>query len=165
MKYVLTVLFVLFSHGVCSTNSLADQHREIPQGASMADVLNLWGQPEEKVLKEVKHEVFWYYPDEGLVVFRNGQVHKWLYPQKYRALSSDESKGEQKSVEVDVEGANLVRDMAEAVQESSVRSVTAGSAQPLIDRKPPLLRNRSRSGPQGVPIGNDDTDDEEDIDE
>ena len=159
MKVSLMMVLALFAHISLSGTAFADQHREIPGGASMADVLNLWGQPEEKVVKEVRDEVVWYYPDEGQVVFYKGTVRKWRYPLKYRMLSAENTKKENPTPEIDEAGANLVRDMAEAVRESS--SSTSAGPQRLLDRKPPLIRNRSNSGGRGIPIGDDEDEDEE----
>ena len=41
------------------------------------EVLKLWGPPKEKVLKEVKHEAQWLYPD-GEVSFLEGRVIAWV---------------------------------------------------------------------------------------
>lgn len=162
MKYALYSFVVVFTLLVFDGVVHADQHREIPGGASMADVLELWGHPDEKVVKEVKREVVWYYPDEGKVVFRDGIVKKWSYPSKYRNVLIDREKSPAASVELDKEAEALVRDMADAVRGTGGASRASPPSSGLIDQKPPLIRSRNNRVPRGVPVGDDEGDMDED---
>lgn len=166
MKYALcsclALIAILFANVVVS----ADQHREIPIGASMGEVLELWGHPDEKVVKEVRKEVVWYYPDKGIVVFRDGVVLRWAYPSKYREVLENGNKPSTPSPQLDKEAESLVRDMAEAVRGTGGASDSNVTSPGLVDQKPPLVRSRNRSNPRGIPVGNDEEDiedDEEDL--
>lgn len=57
-----------------------DLMRKIPQGASIGEVIGLWGEPTEKIEKVLKHEVVWQYPQGAKVVFKNGKVAAWIPP-------------------------------------------------------------------------------------
>lgn len=43
-------------------------------GASTGQVLTSWGEPTEKIERELKHEVVWNYPQGAFVTFKKGQV-------------------------------------------------------------------------------------------
>jgi hypothetical protein len=166
MKYALCSCLALFAMLFVNVVVSADQRREIPIGASMGDVLELWGAPDEKVVKEVKKEVVWYYPDKGSVVFRDGNVLKWSYPLKYREVLGDQNKSSTASPEIDKEAENLVRDMAEAVRGAGSMSDSNVPSSGVVDQKPPLVRSRNSRNPRGIPIGDDEEgieDDEEDL--
>lgn len=161
MKYTFFLYMALVVMLFTNVFVYAEQHREIPSGATMANVLELWGHPNEKVVKEVKRESVWYYPDDGRVVFRDGVVKKWSYPTKYRNLLVDRNTSPTASPELDKEAESLVRDMAEAVRGAGNVSDLDPPRTGLVDKKPPLIRSRNSRNPRGVPIG----DDEDDIDD
>lgn len=43
-------------------------------GATTGQVLTSWGEPTEKIERELKHEVVWNYPQGAFVTFKKGQV-------------------------------------------------------------------------------------------
>ena len=64
----------LVSGGSASAESGSE---DLPKGATLPEVLKLWGHPVEKIERQVKHEVVWTYSQGAFVVFKDGRVINW----------------------------------------------------------------------------------------
>ena len=70
-KLVILSLVVLCAPSI---SSAADLTRRLTPGATLAEVMDQWGEPTEKVEKGIKRQVVWYYPQGAKVVFKDGKV-------------------------------------------------------------------------------------------
>lgn len=50
---------------------------DLKSGATLPEVLKIWGHPNEKIERQVKHEVVWSYSQGAFVVFKDGRVINW----------------------------------------------------------------------------------------
>ena len=64
----------LVSGGSASAESASE---DLPKGATLPEVMKLWGHPVEKIERQVKHEVVWTYSQGAFVVFKDGRVINW----------------------------------------------------------------------------------------
>jgi hypothetical protein len=95
-----------------------DLMRKIPQGASIGEVIGLWGEPTEKIEKVLKHEVVWQYPQGAKVVFKNGKVAAWIPPASVVQAQAEKAAAVVStpvSEQVARETQDLVRDIAKEV--------------------------------------------------
>ncbi len=106
---------------VCSAERsfAGDLMRKIPQGASIGEVIGLWGEPTEKIEKSLKHEVVWQYPQGAKVVFKNGRVAAWMPPASVVQAQAEKAAAAVVSTPVSEQVAretqDLVRDIAKEV--------------------------------------------------
>jgi hypothetical protein len=147
----------------------ADFSKKIPAGASFGDVLNLWGEPLEKVEKGVKHEVVWYYPDGALVVFKDGKARRSQPTKAIVALQAqlEAAKavaGTPASAEISGEARDLVRDIAKEVPsgpdgpsgDSGAPAVNVGQPQLIPNQAAPGNRAAAAVAPAEVILDDDD---------
>lgn len=70
-------LFVIVV-AVSGTSTAASAQTQIDDrfsvGAPLREVLAAWGEPEERIVREVKHELVWNYKGGARVVFKDGRV-------------------------------------------------------------------------------------------
>jgi hypothetical protein len=95
-----------------------DLNRKLNTGATIGEVLGTWGEPTEKVEKDLKHEVVWYYPQGAKVVFKNGKVSSWRPPASVLEAQAEKAAAvvaTPMSEQVAKETQDLVRDIAKEV--------------------------------------------------
>lgn len=96
----------------------ADLTRKLSTGASLGDVVGIWGEPTEKIEKDLKHEVVWYYPQGARVTFKNGKVSSWRPPDSIVEAQAGKAAtvvATPMSEQVAKETQDLVRDIAKEV--------------------------------------------------
>lgn len=135
----------------------ADFSKKIPGGASFGEVLGIWGEPTEKVDKNVKKEVVWYYPDGARVVFKDGKVRSSQSTKTIRATleqqeASKAALATTTGAELSGETRDLVRDIAKEVP-SGPDSPGMDSSVGNIGQPPPLIPNQLPPGGKGAPPG------------
>lgn len=134
----------------------ADQFsRKIPEGASFGDVLGIWGEPVEKVEKDILRQVVWYYPDGAKVVFKDGRVRSWQPTKAVRAIQEQQvgmAKAKAASTEVELSGEarDLLGDIAREVPSGPDIPSGRGAS---IGAPPPLIPNQLPPGGRGDPSG------------
>lgn len=75
-KFVL--LAASFLCVLAASRVLAESASEdLQNGATLPEVLKLWGQPTEKIERQVKREVVWTYAQGAFAVFKDGRVINW----------------------------------------------------------------------------------------
>ena len=62
---------------IVGSASAESASEDLPKGATLPEVLKLWGHPTEKIERQVKHEVVWSYSHGAFVVFKDGRVINW----------------------------------------------------------------------------------------
>lgn len=156
--------FVILS-GVISDAFAADLTRKLKAGATLGEVLGAWGDPLEKVEKEVKQEVVWHYPDGAKVVFKQGKVTSWLAPASVREREAEvaaaKAAATPSEIELSGETRDLVRDIAREVPSgpdapfSDAPSAGAGAvaAAPPARSQPVTIPNQIPPGGKGAPPG------------
>lgn len=144
--------FVLFAPSVSFAGDLT---RKLSSGATLGDVLGLWGEPTEKVEKAIKREVVWYYPQGARVVFKDGKVKSWRPIDSI--VEAQEAKEAAKAAavpageEVASETRDLVRDIAKEVPSGPDVPYVEPPAAPA--GQPPLIPNQIPPGGRGAPAG------------
>lgn len=146
----------------------ADLSKKIPAGGSLGDVLASWGEPTEKIEKEVKREVVWYYPEGARVTFKDGRVKSWRAPDSIRQKDAEVAAAKALVTpigeELTAETRDLVRDIA--------REVPSGPDVPYVEApqaggisQPPQGANQanmhSRNPQAGIAPAGIDLEDEE----
>lgn len=58
----------------------------VRKGMMLRDVLAAWGEPQERVVRSVKHELVWNYKQGARVVFKDGKVISFKEPFTVQAL-------------------------------------------------------------------------------
>ena len=157
MRYQLSAaLCCAFMTLVCLGEVRADAFsRKIPTGASFGEVLGIWGEPVDKVEKDILRQVVWYYPDGAKVVFKDGRVLSWQPTKAVRAMQEQQvgmAKAKAASTEVELSGEarDLVRDIAREVP--SGPDVPGGGGSSAV-APPPLIPNQVPPGGRGEPAG------------
>jgi hypothetical protein len=56
------------------------RYPELSNGNTIGQVVTLWGDPKEKIERELKGQVVWYYPHGAYVLFQRGKVIRWRSP-------------------------------------------------------------------------------------
>ncbi len=150
-KLLFLSLCVLCAPGVSFAGDLS---RKLTPGASLGDVMGLWGEPTEKIEKGVKREVVWYYPQGAKVVFKDGKLKSWrpidAVVQAEREREAAKAVVAPASDEVAAETRDLVRDIA--------KEVPSGPDVPYVEPpapagQPPLVPNQIPPGGRGAPAG------------
>lgn len=111
--------FMVVSVSTVSLAAAADLSKKIPVGGSIGDVLGTWGEPSEKVEKEIKREVIWHYSEGARVTFKDGRVKSWRAPESVRRKEAEIAAAKAVATpiggELTAETRDLVRDIAREV--------------------------------------------------
>lgn len=99
-------------------------------GAPLREVLAAWGEPDERVVREVKHELVWNYKGGARVVFKNGKVSSYrsaeaIQQQAKKAAAAEAAK---KTTAVSTESQDMLRDI--------VREIPSGADGPMPPDSP-----------------------------
>ena len=130
--------------GLADRSFAGDLMRKINKGATLGEVIGLWGEPTEKIEKEIKHEVVWYYPQGAKVVFKNGKVVSWQPPASVLEAQAEKAASAASATPVSAQVAretqDLVRDIA--------KEVPSGPDAPYVEppqppAQPPALSNQA----------------------
>jgi hypothetical protein len=129
--------------------------KKIPAGATYGEVLSLWGEPSDKVEKEVKGQVVWYYPDGAKVVFKEGKVRSWRPTKALLAQQNDQqvSKIPPTPAVLSGETRDLVRDIAKEVPSGPDVPMPDAPPAGMGHGAPPLIANSVPPGGRGAPPG------------
>jgi len=141
------VLPVIAASQAHATNTAID----VPAGATLPEVLALWGEPAEKIDRAVLHQTVWRYSDGAFVVFKEGRVINWKSSRNRgpsKAPTTAEAPRGLPEVKPTSEMGDLVRDIA--------REVPGGPDVPYSEpppaANPPQLNLRANPVP-GQPGG------------
>ena len=103
----------------CNVAFAADLSRTLTAGSSYGEVLSAWGDPLDKVEKDIKREVVWYYKDGAKVVFREGRLKSWRPTSAtvaaQKALEDQRQAAEPVATQLASETRDLVLDIAKEV--------------------------------------------------
>ncbi len=129
--------------------------RKIPAGASIGEVLGIWGEPVDKVEKDILRQVVWYYPDGAKVVFKDGRVKSWQPTNAVRATQEQQigvAKAKAASTEAELSGEarDLLGDIAREVPSGPDVPGGGGASS---SSPPPLIPNQVPPGGRGEPRG------------
>jgi len=123
-------------------------------GASLRDVLAAWGEPDERVVRAVKHELVWNYKGGARVVFKDGKVshvrtgEAEQQAQAKRAAAAEPIK---KVVADSEESRDILRDIVREIPSGS-EGPSSGGAPPASDPNyPGLIANAVPPQRGGVP--------------
>lgn len=143
---IFTTLLLLTVQGA----NAADFSRKIPTGASYADVMNLWGEPVEKVEEGILKQSIWYYKDGAKVVFKEGRVRSFRPTNTVIAqqASLEEARRpvDAAAVELAGETRDLVRDIAKEVPSGP----DVPYVEPPLAAQPPIVPNQIPPGGRGA---------------
>jgi hypothetical protein len=79
--------FVLVSFmEVASVHAQVASDTGVRKGMALRDVLAAWGEPQERIVRSVKHELVWNYKQGARVVFKDGKVISFNEPRAVQAL-------------------------------------------------------------------------------
>ena len=78
-------LFLLSVDGGSSAHA-QNYANEVRTGMVLRDVLAAWGEPQERVVRSVKHELVWNYKQGAQVVFKDGKVKSFKEPLSVQAV-------------------------------------------------------------------------------
>ncbi len=56
------------------------RYPDLKNGNTIGQVVQGWGDPTEKIERELKGQVVWYYPNGAYVLFQDGKVIRWRSP-------------------------------------------------------------------------------------
>ena len=77
--FFMTFVIMIASGAACV--SAQNRHSSaLKRGATLREVLAAWGEPDERIEREVKHELVWRYKDGSMVVLKNGRVSVFSSP-------------------------------------------------------------------------------------
>ncbi len=88
---------------------------DLKSGSTLPEVLKLWGHPQEKIERQVKHEVVWSYAQGAFVVFKDGRVINWRSSRGRGPTSAIEATPTPVAERPLGEMGDLVRDIAKEV--------------------------------------------------
>jgi len=100
-------------------------------GAPLREVLAAWGEPEERIVREVKHELVWNYKGGARVVFKDGRVSSYRSTeaiQQQHAKKAAEAEAAKKTKVVSTESQDMLRDI--------VREIPSGADGPMAPDAP-----------------------------
>lgn len=151
-KLVILSLVVLCAPSVSFAGDLT---RKLTPGATLGEVMDMWGEPKEKVEKGIKREVVWYYPQGAKVVFKDGKVKSWRPIDA--VVQAEQERQAAKAIvapaadDVAGETRDLVRDIAKEVPSGPDVPYVEPPAPPA--GQPPLIPNQIPPGGRGAPAG------------
>jgi len=77
-KLISPVLVQLLATAALPVVALAEgAFEDLSVGATLPEVMRVWGEPAEKINRDVKREVRWNYSQGAFVVFKDGKVIDW----------------------------------------------------------------------------------------
>lgn len=145
--FCVTGLLLVISESATAT----DFSKPIPQGSSFADVLDLWGEPVEKVEEGVLNKTIWYYNDGAQVVFKKGRAQSF---RPTKATTARESAMRQAQIpvraspnSVDQETADLLGDIAKEVPSGP----DVPFSEPRGQVEPPIVPSQRDAGARRPP--------------
>jgi hypothetical protein len=152
-----------------------DYAKPIPAGASFADVMNLWGEPVEKVEEGILRQTIWYYRDGARVTFKEGRARSFRYSRSVLAaqrervksadglvidgLGGDELRGgggRGAKGDVNSEAMNIIKDIAKDVPsqpDSPYVEPTVQQAAPGAPQQQGFGQGAGNQGGFGAPPG------------
>lgn len=103
--------------GGSSAQAQANSANEVRKGMVLRDVLAAWGEPHERIVRSVKHELVWNYKQGAQVVFKDGKVSSFKEPlsvqvvQEKRLAKAIAAEKSAASAAASVESKDVLRDI------------------------------------------------------
>lgn len=100
-------------------------------GAPLREVLAAWGEPDERIVREVKHELVWNYKGGARVVFKDGRVRSFRADegiQQQQAKKAAAAEAAKKAISGSTESKDILRDI--------VREIPSGADGPSAPDSP-----------------------------
>ncbi len=133
-KYMIFLLFLVL---MCTTAFAKENPEDIWEGMTYADVLEAWGAPTEKIVKEAKREDLWIYK-ESEVRFVEGKL---VSTNKRKFLAMKEKSIQDSEMEYAEENENEVES---AQVEDILTEIMTGSTSKVDDKKGRVGARRRR---------------------
>jgi hypothetical protein len=121
---VVIVVATSVTSAVASAQTQGDDRFTV--GAPLREVLAAWGEPDERVVREVKHELVWNYKGGARVVFKEGKVLSYRTAestQQQQAKKAAAAEAAKKTKTVSTESQDMLRDI--------VREIPSGADGPV----------------------------------
>jgi hypothetical protein len=139
-------------------------------GATLRDVLAAWGEPEERVVRSVKHELVWNYKGGARVVFKNGAVSSFRTGETEHKVRTKKAASVEPAKQVSAEAEesrDILRDIVREIP-SGPEGASSASAPPsgdpnlagLIPNAVPVQRGGAPGIAPGVVIPSPDEEDQ-----
>ena len=129
-------VFCILALGLVMIPSVATAQAQkedlVAVGAPLRQVLAAWGEPDERIIREVKRELVWNYKGGAQVVFKDGKVAAYRASDEEQ-LQSRKAAAANVSKKVDTassESKDILRDI--------VREIPSGADGPVAGDPPPL---------------------------
>jgi hypothetical protein len=122
--------------GLSVGESTADgRYPDLQKGSTIGSVFAQWGEPTEKIERELKSQVVWYYPNGAYVLFQGGKVIRWRSPvggsgQEVARPTPKITAPPISTLAIDSATRDLVRDIAREVPSSPDSPYTEPPPQP-----------------------------------
>lgn len=157
------ILYVyVIAAALCGASNVASAQTQsndrFTVGAPLREVLAAWGEPDERVVREVKHELVWNYKGGARVVFKDGKVRSFRSAevnQQAQAKKAAAAEAAKKAMGASTESKDILRDI--------VREIPSGAEGPVTPDAPPsgdpnlqgLIPNAvpGRNGPPAIAPG------------
>jgi hypothetical protein len=113
---------------------------DLKNGNTIGQVFQLWGDPKEKIERELKGQVVWYYPNGAYVLFQGGKVIRWRSPSSGSMAEAQPAPkatvATVPTLAVDSATRDLVRDIAREVPSSPDAPYTEPPPAPPVQAAP-----------------------------
>ena len=114
--------FFLLALGLMEMSHVATAQMQkddrVAVGARLREVLAAWGEPDEKVVREVKHELVWNYKGGAQVVFKDGRVASYRaseFDQQQQLKKAAAAEAAKKVVSSSSESKDILRDIVREI--------------------------------------------------
>jgi len=115
---ILNVVFI----ALCGSSAVASAQTQgedlFTVGAPLRVVLAAWGEPDERIVREVKHELVWNYKGGARVVFKDGKVRSFRTAeviQQQQAKKAAAAEAAKKAMGASTESKDILRDIVREI--------------------------------------------------
>jgi hypothetical protein len=145
-------VFIVSVHVLVTASAAlaADFSRKIPAGASYAEVMNLWGEPVEKVEEGILKQTIWYYKDGAKVVFKEGRVRSFRPTNAVIAQQALLEEAMRPSATAASELAGETRDLVRDIAKEVPSGPDVPYVEPPSGAQPPIVPNQIPPGGRGA---------------
>lgn len=116
------------------------RYPDLKNGNTIGEVFQLWGEPKEKIARELKEQVVWYYPNGSYVLFQGGKVIRWRSPSGGSVVGAQPipkaTVAAAPTLPVDSATRDLVRDIAREIPSSPDQPYTEPPPAPPMQSAP-----------------------------